>query len=162
LAPAPLHIVCVSVCVICLALLKTTTRRTYNKQPPAVSFTYPFIRCTGSWQCELVTIMAARTVSLLSLLAPIVSAIQPEAPSALAAPLRDLPWSQLNILHTTDVHGWFGGHLQECVLLIELLHQSERSLLPTDRLSPLTGETISPSHTISANEPTKMAQISYS
>ncbi|TID25137.1 hypothetical protein E6O75_ATG04342 [Venturia nashicola] len=40
-------------------------------------------------------------------------AIQPEARSAVAAPLRDLPWGQLNILHTTDVHGWFGGHLQE-------------------------------------------------
>ncbi|QDS75466.1 hypothetical protein FKW77_004277 [Venturia effusa] len=41
------------------------------------------------------------------------NAIQPEARSAVAAPLRRLPWAQLNILHTTDVHGWFGGHLQE-------------------------------------------------
>jgi hypothetical protein len=39
--------------------------------------------------------------------------IQPEAPSPKAAPLRDLPWAQLNFLHTTDVHGWWGGHLQE-------------------------------------------------
>lgn len=46
------------------------------------------------------------------------NAIQPEARSAVAAPLRDLPWGQLNILHTTDVHGWFGGHLQEYVLLV--------------------------------------------
>jgi 2',3'-cyclic-nucleotide 2'-phosphodiesterase (5'-nucleotidase family) len=46
-------------------------------------------------------------------LAAVAEAIQPEARSAVAAPLRDLPWSQLNILHTTDVHGWFGGHLQE-------------------------------------------------
>lgn len=45
------------------------------------------------------------------------NAIQPEARSAVAAPMRDLPWAQLNILHTTDVHGWFGGHLQEYVLL---------------------------------------------
>jgi len=60
--------------------------------------------------------MAAHTsfsLLCLSLLAPIASAIQPEARPAIAAPLRDLPWSQLNILHTTDVHGWFGGHLQE-------------------------------------------------
>ncbi|ORY02961.1 Metallo-dependent phosphatase-like protein, partial [Clohesyomyces aquaticus] len=28
-------------------------------------------------------------------------------------PLRRLPWAQLNFLHTTDVHGWWGGHLQE-------------------------------------------------
>jgi 2',3'-cyclic-nucleotide 2'-phosphodiesterase (5'-nucleotidase family) len=45
--------------------------------------------------------------------AGITSAIQPDARAAIAAPLRDLPWAQLNILHTTDVHGWFGGHLQE-------------------------------------------------
>ncbi|KAF2133240.1 ser/Thr protein phosphatase family [Dothidotthia symphoricarpi CBS 119687] len=39
--------------------------------------------------------------------------VQPEAPSPIAAPLRELPWGQLNFLHTTDVHGWWGGHLQE-------------------------------------------------
>ncbi|KAF2738197.1 hypothetical protein EJ04DRAFT_460143 [Polyplosphaeria fusca] len=39
---------------------------------------------------------------------------QPSAPSPIAAPLRELPWSkQLNFLHTTDIHGWWGGHLQE-------------------------------------------------
>ncbi|PVI06222.1 hypothetical protein DM02DRAFT_515142 [Periconia macrospinosa] len=38
---------------------------------------------------------------------------QPSAPSPKAAPLRELPWGQLNVLHTTDVHGWWGGHLQE-------------------------------------------------
>lgn len=39
---------------------------------------------------------------------------QPSAPSPIAAPLRELPWSkQLNFLHTTDTHGWHGGHLQE-------------------------------------------------
>ncbi|KAI4922278.1 hypothetical protein J4E90_000707 [Alternaria incomplexa] len=41
------------------------------------------------------------------------SCVQPEAPHPKAAPLRDLPWAQLNFLHTTDVHGWWGGHLQE-------------------------------------------------
>ncbi|KAF2645098.1 ser/Thr protein phosphatase-like protein family [Massarina eburnea CBS 473.64] len=38
---------------------------------------------------------------------------QPSAPSPIAAPLRELPWGQLNFLHTTDIHGWWGGHLQE-------------------------------------------------
>ncbi|CAO2647779.1 Nn.00g087010.m01.CDS01 [Neocucurbitaria sp. VM-36] len=42
-----------------------------------------------------------------------VSSVQPEAPSPIAAPLRELPWAQLNFLHTTDIHGWWGGHLQE-------------------------------------------------
>lgn len=40
-------------------------------------------------------------------------ASQPSAPSPIAAPLRELPWAQLNFLHTTDTHGWHGGHLQE-------------------------------------------------
>ncbi|KAF1348818.1 Ser/Thr protein phosphatase [Delphinella strobiligena] len=38
---------------------------------------------------------------------------QPSAPSPTSAPLRDLPWGQLNFLQTTDTHGWHGGHLQE-------------------------------------------------
>ncbi|KAF2657969.1 hypothetical protein K491DRAFT_740312 [Lophiostoma macrostomum CBS 122681] len=38
---------------------------------------------------------------------------QPSAPSPIAASLRALPWAQLNFLHTTDIHGWWGGHLQE-------------------------------------------------
>jgi hypothetical protein len=42
-----------------------------------------------------------------------VSCVQPEAPAPIEAPLRDLPWAQLNFLHTTDIHGWWGGHLQE-------------------------------------------------
>ncbi|TKX26322.1 putative calcineurin-like phosphoesterase-2 [Elsinoe australis] len=49
---------------------------------------------------------------LLSILA-VVHAAQPSAPSPIAAPLRPLPWGQLNFLHTTDTHGWHGGHLQE-------------------------------------------------
>lgn len=40
-------------------------------------------------------------------------AAQPSAPSPISAPLRDLPWGQLNFLHTTDTHGWHAGHLQE-------------------------------------------------
>ena len=42
-----------------------------------------------------------------------VQAAQPSAPSPLAAPVRELPWGQLNFLHTTDSHGWHAGHLQE-------------------------------------------------
>lgn len=38
---------------------------------------------------------------------------QPSAPAPKAAPLRELPWAQLNFLHTTDIHGWWGGHVQE-------------------------------------------------
>ncbi|OCK86300.1 hypothetical protein K432DRAFT_316521 [Lepidopterella palustris CBS 459.81] len=38
---------------------------------------------------------------------------QPSALPPIAAPLRNLPWGQLNFLHTTDIHGWLGGHLQE-------------------------------------------------
>ena len=47
------------------------------------------------------------------LLAAHVSSKQPSAPEALAAPLRDLNFGQLNFLHTTDTHGWHAGHLLE-------------------------------------------------
>ena len=41
---------------------------------------------------------------------------QPSAPRPVEAPLRELPWVKtngINFLHTTDTHGWHGGHLQE-------------------------------------------------
>jgi 2',3'-cyclic-nucleotide 2'-phosphodiesterase (5'-nucleotidase family) len=38
---------------------------------------------------------------------------QPSAPNPVAAPMRDLPWGDLNFLQTTDTHGWQAGHLQE-------------------------------------------------
>ena len=51
---------------------------------------------------------------LAGLLLPIsVLAGQPSAAQPVAAPLRDLKWGQLNFLHTTDIHGWFAGHLRE-------------------------------------------------
>jgi len=40
-------------------------------------------------------------------------ASQPEAIPPVEAPLRELQWAQLNIFHTTDIHGWLAGHLQE-------------------------------------------------
>ncbi|CAK3921886.1 related to 5^ nucleotidase [Lecanosticta acicola] len=54
----------------------------------------------------------SRVPLLLALIHSAVSE-QPSAPSPIAAPLRELPWKQLNFLHTTDTHGWHGGHLQE-------------------------------------------------
>ncbi|KUJ09235.1 uncharacterized protein LY89DRAFT_690298 [Mollisia scopiformis] len=41
------------------------------------------------------------------------AAEQPEAPKPVAAPMRPLPWGQLNFMQTTDTHGWLAGHLQE-------------------------------------------------
>jgi 2',3'-cyclic-nucleotide 2'-phosphodiesterase (5'-nucleotidase family) len=46
-------------------------------------------------------------------LLPVALAAQPSAPEPVEAPLRKLPWGQLNFLATTDTHGWHGGHLQE-------------------------------------------------
>lgn len=57
--------------------------------------------------------MAFVRVPLLLALLHAATAEQPSAPSPIAAPLRELPWGQLNFLHTTDTHGWHGGHLQE-------------------------------------------------
>jgi hypothetical protein len=54
-------------------------------------------------------------VRLLSFAAIASSALaaQPSAPEPVAAPLRDLQWGQLNVLHTSDTHGWLGGHLEQ-------------------------------------------------
>lgn len=56
--------------------------------------------------------MFARLPLFLALI-HIAVAEQPEAPAPISAPIRELPWGQLNFLHTTDTHGWHGGHLQE-------------------------------------------------
>lgn len=50
---------------------------------------------------------------LYGLLYESVNGAQPSAPQPVPAPMRDLPWGQLNFLATTDTHGWHGGHLQE-------------------------------------------------
>ncbi|KAM0453973.1 hypothetical protein ACHAO4_004721 [Trichoderma viride] len=42
-----------------------------------------------------------------------VKRIQPGAPNAKYGPKGPLEWGQLNILHTTDSHGWLEGHLKE-------------------------------------------------
>ncbi|KXT05543.1 hypothetical protein AC578_3689 [Pseudocercospora eumusae] len=57
--------------------------------------------------------MVFSRIPLLLALLHLATAEQPSAPSPIAAPLRQLPWGQLNFLHTTDTHGWHGGHLQE-------------------------------------------------
>lgn len=54
-----------------------------------------------------------QSVFLSAALALTAHAAQPGALAPVAAPLRDLNWGQLNFLHTTDTHGWLGGHLLE-------------------------------------------------
>ncbi|KAL2754015.1 hypothetical protein ACRALDRAFT_1062981 [Sodiomyces alcalophilus JCM 7366] len=53
------------------------------------------------------------TTLLLSTMWRLTQAAQPGAAQPVAAPMRELTWGQLNFLHTTDSHGWLGGHLQE-------------------------------------------------
>ncbi|KAK2609196.1 hypothetical protein QQS21_002278 [Conoideocrella luteorostrata] len=55
----------------------------------------------------------ARSWILGASLAVVARAAQPGAVKPVAAPMRDLAWGQLNFLHTTDTHGWIGGHLSE-------------------------------------------------
>ena len=52
-------------------------------------------------------------ISVLLALTHLASSKQPTAPEPIPAPLRKLPWGQLNFLHTTDTHGWLAGHLAE-------------------------------------------------
>ncbi|KAG7291749.1 hypothetical protein NEMBOFW57_001769 [Staphylotrichum longicolle] len=51
--------------------------------------------------------------SAVAALARMAAAAQPGAAKPVPAPMRDLVWGRLNVLHTTDTHGWHGGHLQE-------------------------------------------------
>ncbi|KKA29825.1 hypothetical protein TD95_000427 [Thielaviopsis punctulata] len=51
--------------------------------------------------------------SLLGSFFALATAMQPDAVKPVESPMRDLTWGQLNFLHTTDTHGWFGGHVSE-------------------------------------------------
>jgi len=42
-----------------------------------------------------------------------VAGMQPEATLPKPAPMRNITWGKLNILQTTDTHGWLAGHLHE-------------------------------------------------
>ncbi|KAI4863483.1 Metallo-dependent phosphatase-like protein [Hypoxylon rubiginosum] len=57
--------------------------------------------------------MIPRITLVAASLATAASAAQPGAPAPVAAPMRELEWGQINFIHTTDIHGWLGGHLQE-------------------------------------------------
>ncbi|RFU30345.1 hypothetical protein B7463_g5969, partial [Scytalidium lignicola] len=57
--------------------------------------------------------MSSLLLMLACVLATPATASQPSAPSPVAAPMRPLPWGNLNFLQTTDTHGWLAGHLQE-------------------------------------------------
>lgn len=57
--------------------------------------------------------MSISTLVVVAVIASVARAAQPGAANPVAAPMRDLHWGQLNFLHTTDTHGWHGGHLQE-------------------------------------------------
>ena len=57
--------------------------------------------------------MIVRLLLQVAILPAVTLAAQPSAALPVSAPLRDLPWGQLNFLHTTDTHGWHAGHLQE-------------------------------------------------
>jgi 2',3'-cyclic-nucleotide 2'-phosphodiesterase (5'-nucleotidase family) len=39
--------------------------------------------------------------------------MQPDASNSTSGPRAPLEWGQLNVLHTTDTHGWLEGHIKE-------------------------------------------------
>ncbi|GAP90166.1 putative ser thr protein phosphatase family [Rosellinia necatrix] len=57
--------------------------------------------------------MMFKTAVVAASLATVAKGAQPGAPAPVAAPMRELEWGQINFLHTTDTHGWLGGHLLE-------------------------------------------------
>lgn len=94
-----------------------------------------------------------------SLLSPS-HASQPRASQPVPASLRDLPWGQLNFLHTTDTHGWHAGHLQEYV------YDKAITLSVTDRkedphIAPI-GATMFRSHNSYTKKPIRAESTFYS
>lgn len=61
-------------------------------------------------------ILRSKTLAAGSALVAVACASQPGAIAPIPGPMRDLTWGQLNFIHTTDTHGWIGGHFQEYVL----------------------------------------------
>lgn len=61
-------------------------------------------------------ILRSKTLAAGSALVAVARASQPGAAAPVPGPMRDLTWGQINFIHTTDTHGWIGGHLQEYVL----------------------------------------------
>lgn len=61
-------------------------------------------------------ILRSKTLAAGSALVAVACASQPGAIEPIPGPMRDLTWGQLNFIHTTDTHGWIGGHFQEYVL----------------------------------------------
>lgn len=90
----------------------------------------------------------------------LIQASQPSVSRPFAAPLRDLPWGQLNLLHTTDTHGWHAGHLQEYGVLLCLNH---RAWLTgnEDPFTALTGVTTSLSRNAYESRQTRKELIFY-
>nr|RBQ98709.1 hypothetical protein FVER53263_00297 [Fusarium verticillioides] len=58
-------------------------------------------------------ILRSKTLAAGSALVAVACASQPGAIEPIPGPMRDLTWGQLNFIHTTDTHGWIGGHFQE-------------------------------------------------
>lgn len=69
-------------------------------------------------------IVKLHEAALAAALSTTILAAQPSAAPPVSAPLRDLPWGQLNFLHTTDTHGWHAGHLQEQAPFLVFRHPS--------------------------------------
>ncbi|KAJ4137319.1 hypothetical protein NW768_002903 [Fusarium equiseti] len=58
-------------------------------------------------------ILRSKTLAAGSALVAVARASQPGAAAPVPGPMRDLTWGQINFIHTTDTHGWIGGHFQE-------------------------------------------------
>ncbi|KAH6960444.1 hypothetical protein HG530_008301 [Fusarium avenaceum] len=58
-------------------------------------------------------ILRSKTFAAGSALVAVAHAAQPGAMAPVPGPMRNLTWGQINFIHTTDTHGWIGGHFQE-------------------------------------------------
>jgi 2',3'-cyclic-nucleotide 2'-phosphodiesterase (5'-nucleotidase family) len=61
-----------------------------------------------AWACESCSSPAEDIVMTRN-----VKRMQPDAQAATSKPKGPLEWGQLNVLQTTDTHGWLEGHIKE-------------------------------------------------
>lgn len=94
-------------------------------------------------------ILRSKTFAAGSALVAVAHAAQPGAMAPVPSPMRNLTWGQINFIHTTDTHGWIGGHFQEYVLSGLLQAVANITGLNTQQ----TGATTSPSPSICASKP---------
>jgi len=81
---------------------------------PAVTMLAKYLlSCAGLWVSTLACEGCSHASNEDVVLTRLRPRMQPDALGAPVGPKGPLSWGQLNVLHTTDTHGWLEGHIKE-------------------------------------------------